>query len=314
MDILIIGGTGFIGRRLVHLLHARGHVVTVMDTEPAPTSFADLGERVRTIRGDVGSFTDVMAAMGDARPDRVVNLAYLIGSRHPPRAALHVNVLGMGHCFEAARILGVPHVVYAGSFAANGRQSHHGDRAVTEDDPVHPDDQYSRHKVMNEWQALDYIETHGMRITGIRTSYLTGADKVRGSTHHVRCITEPALGRAVTLPFRDMMQCLMHVDDAAQVFASVVLAEAPRHRIYNCGGLTVSLGELAAAVQRVLPGASIGFEHETGARAANSSFLIDNTRLAREFGVPARSLDGLVRQIIQETQAAAGLPGRPHRR
>jgi len=130
----VIGGTGFIGYRLVRLLVARGSLVTSMDTNPGARSFADLGGQVTSVRGDVTDFDEVMGAMAAAKPDRVVNLAYLIGD-HAPHAALKLNILGMDNCFEAGRLLGVAHIVYAGSFAPNGKQSHYGDRAVTEDDP-----------------------------------------------------------------------------------------------------------------------------------------------------------------------------------
>jgi len=306
VSILVIGGTGFIGRRLVRRLASQGHAVTSMDADPRAHSFADLGERVVSVRGDVGTFEEVIAAMAAAQAERVVNLAYLIGRGHSPQAATRVNLIGMHNAFEAARILGVAHVVYAGSFAANGAQANYGDRMVTEDDPVHPDDQYSRHKVTNEWQALDYIETYGMRITGIRTSYITGHDKLRGSTHHVRCITEPALGRAVMLPFRDAMQCVLHVDDMADVFADVLLADVTMHRIYNSGGTVVSLGDIADAVRRFIPDAVIGLESDSGARAGNSTYLLDNTRLVSEFGVRFRPFSEQVLQVINDTRAAAG--------
>ena len=96
-------------------------------------------------------------------------------------------------------------------------------------------------KIMNEWQALDYIEKFGLCITGIRVAYVTGPDKVRGSVHHVQCITEPARGNAVTLPFKDAMCCAIHVDDKAEVFARVLLTDKPAHRIYNSGGTSISL-------------------------------------------------------------------------
>jgi hypothetical protein len=41
------------------------------------------------------------------------------------------------------------------------------ERPVTVADPTYGENQYARHKIMNEWQALDYIEKFGMRITGI---------------------------------------------------------------------------------------------------------------------------------------------------
>ena len=96
-------------------------------------------------------------------------------------------------------------------------------------------------------------------LTGIRPANVTGPDKVRGSVDHVSSITEPALGNAVTLPFRDAMRCLIHVDDVAEVFARVLMADKPPHRVYNSGGIAISLGEIAEIVRSYLPDAKISF-------------------------------------------------------
>ncbi len=314
MTVFVIGGTGFIGYRLVRLLVARGETVTCMDSNPGAHSFADLGEKVSSLRGDVAELDDVMAAMTAAGPERIVNLAYLIGSNHAPHAAMKVNILGTDNCFEAARLLGVKHTVYAGSFAPNGKQSNYGKRAVTEDDPVHGEYQYARHKIMNEWQALDYIEKFGMCITGIRVAYVTGPDKVRGSVDHVRCITEAARGNAITLPFKDAMCCAIHVDDIAEVFARVVLTDKPTHRIYNSGGTSISLGGIADIVRSYLPDARISFQNERGAEDANATYLLDNRRLVSEFAIQYRPFRERVLQIINDTRGEIGLPpiGQPH--
>ena len=293
MTVFVIGGTGFIGYRLVRLLVAHGQNVVCMDANPEAHSFADLGRMVTSVRGDATQFDDVMGAMASAKPERVVNLAYLIGD-HPPHAAVKLNVLGMDNCFEAARLLGVNHTVYAGSFAPNGKQSNYGDRAVTEDDPVFGEYQYAKHKIMNEWQAQDYIEKYGMQITGIRCAYVTGPDKMRGSVDHVQCITEPARGNPITLPFKDAMVCAIHVDDMAEVFARMVMADKPARRVYNSGGTSISLGEIAEIVRTYLPDARIGFRNEHGAKPLNSTYLLDNSRLTSEFGVtkPMKQLLG----------------------
>ena len=117
MSIFIIGGTGFIGHRLVRLLAAREQTVTCMDINPGAHSFADLGKKVTSLRGDVTQFDDVMAAMSAAKPECVVNLSYYIGSDHAPHVAMKLNILGMDNCFEAARLLGVKHTIYASSLA-----------------------------------------------------------------------------------------------------------------------------------------------------------------------------------------------------
>src|SRR5262249_56847484 len=98
--------------------------------------------------------------------------------------------------------------------------------------------------------------------TGIRCAYVTGPDKMRGTVHHVQCITEPARGQAITLPFKDAMVCAIHVDDMAEVLARVLMTDKPAHRVYNSGGTSISLGEIADIVRGYLPDARISFHHE----------------------------------------------------
>ena len=308
MPVFVIGGTGFIGYRLVRRLVARGETVTCMDSNLEAHSFVDLAASVSCIRGDVARFEDVLGAMTAAKADRVINLAYLIGSNYPPHLALRINILGTDNCFEAARRLGVKHTVYAGSFAPNGKQSNYGDRDVTEDDPLHGEYQYARHKIMNEWQALDYAEKYAMCITGIRAAYVTGPDKVRGTTDHVRCITEPALGKPVHLPFKDAMVCAIHVDDMAEVFARVTMSDKPSHSIYNSGGTPISLGEIAEIVRSYLPDAKISFEKEHGAKDLNPTYRLDNSRLCTEFTIQYPPFHQRVLEIINATRRTNGLP------
>jgi nucleoside-diphosphate-sugar epimerase len=260
------------------------------------------------VRGDVTQFDDVMSTMAEARPEYLLNLSYNLGSELPPHRATKLNIVGMDNCFEAARLLGVKHTVYASSLAVSGQQKHFGDRAVTEDDFKHGDYQYAVHKSFNEWQAADYVRQHGMLITGVRPANVTGPDKVRGSVDHVNCVTRPARGEAVTFPFADAMRCPIHVDDIAEVFVRVLLAEKPQHRIYSSGGHAISLGALADMVRGFLPDAKISFEKQTGGKETSGNYLIDNTRLVQEFGVQYRPYRERVLQIINAVRAEQGLP------
>ena len=45
------------------------------------------------------------------------------------------------------------------------------------------------------------------------------------------------------------MRLPIHVDDIAEIFVRVLLADAPRYRVYNSGGTVISLGELADIVR-----------------------------------------------------------------
>jgi nucleoside-diphosphate-sugar epimerase len=308
MSIFIIGGTGFIGRRLIPLLAQRGEEIVCMDINPQTANYGDFGKQVRVVRGDVTQFDDVVAQMAATKPSRVVNLAYLLGSEHPPRFAFKLNILGMDNCFEAARILGVNRVVYASSLAVSGEQKFYGDRVVTEEDFRHGHVQYAMHKIFNEWQAQDYREKHGLEITAIRPANVTGNDKIVGSVDHVFCITNPARGKAVSFPYKDAMRCPIHVDDIAEVFARVVMTDKPKHWVYSTGGTSISLGDLAEMVRGFLPDAQITFDKETGGKELSGNYLIDNSRLVEEFGVQYRPYRERVLQIINEVRREEGLP------
>lgn len=308
MSVFVIGGTGFIGTRVIRLLAANGEEIVCMDINPGAASFEDLGKQVRVLRGDVTQFDDVMAATVSAKPDRIINLSYFLGSEHAPHVAMKLNILGMDNCFEAARLAGVNRVVFASSLAVNGMQKHYGDRMITEDDYRHGEVQYAMHKIFNEWQAQDYNEKYGMTITAVRPANVTGPDKVRGSVDHVNIITQPAQGKPISFPYQDAMRCPIHVDDIAEVFTRVLLADKPKRSVYNSGGIAISLGEIAEIVREFLPDAHISFEHKTGGKANSGNYLIDNSRLVQEFGVQYLPYRQRVLQIINDIRRQVGLP------
>ncbi len=308
MAIFVIGGTGFIGTRVIRLLAARGEEIVCMDINPGAASFEDLGKQVRVLRGDVTQFDDVMTATVSAKPSRIINLSYFLGSEHAPHVAMKLNILGMDNCFEAARLADVQRVVFASSLAVNGMQKHYGDRMITEDDYRHGEVQYAMHKIFNEWQAQDYNEKYGMTITAIRPANVTGPDKVRGSVDHVNIITQPAQGKPISFPYKDAMRCPIHVDDIAEVFTRVLLTDKPKHPVYSSGGIAISLGEIADMVREFLPDARISFEHETGGKATSGNYLIDNTRLVQEFGVQYLPYRQRVLQIVNDIRSQVGLP------
>ena len=306
MAIFVIGGTGFIGIRVIPLLVARGETVVCMDINPNAPSLVNLGEKVSVVRGDVTQFDDVISVMETSKADRVINLSYNLGQDLPPHRATKLNIIGMDNCFEAARILGIKHTVFASSLAVNGQQSHYGKRPVTEDDYKHAVVQYGSHKAFNEFQAKDYIDKHGMTITAIRPANVTGPDKVRGSVDHVNIITRPARNEPVSFPFADAMRCPIHVDDIAEVFVRVLMTDKPRHAIYNSGGYAISLGEIADIVRGYLPDAQITFDKPTGGRDSSGNWLIDNTRLIQEFSLQYRPYRERVLQIINDCRMEIG--------
>ncbi len=309
MRVLVLGGSGFIGPRVMRLLLERGHEVHSMDIAPDSPSLEAIRDRVEIIRGDITLMDDVMEAMALSKPDRVLNLAYALGAGEAdPHPQVRLNILGMDNCFEAARILGIRRVVYASSLAVYGQQRLHGERAVTEDDARLGTTLYAVSKIYNEHQADWYNRAYEMAIAGVRPANITGQDKVRGSMNHVQCQVLPARGEPVHFPYGDTMTLPLHVEDIAEVFVRVTLAAETGYSIYNSGGESTSLGQLADVVREFLPDAKITFGEDEGGREESGLYLMDNSRLVQEFEIQYAPFRQRVMETINEVRRAEGLP------
>ena len=80
MTVLVLGGPGFIGQRAIRRLVERGEQVICMDINPRAASFEGLEDRVRVMYGYITQFEDVVKAVLESQPARILNLAYLLGS------------------------------------------------------------------------------------------------------------------------------------------------------------------------------------------------------------------------------------------
>ena len=308
MTTLVLGGTGFIGKRAIPRLVHRGEKVFVMDINPGAADFSEFGDQVEVMRGDVMQFQDVVTSIMHSKPDRIMNLAYLLGSGDDtPHFTMKLNILGMDNSFEAARICGVKRVTYASSIAVSGQQSNFGDEPIDEDAPMHGTSQYAMHKRFNEFQAQQFNQVYGMSITGIRPANVTGPDKVRGSTDHVQVVTLPASGEPVNFPKAGLMRCPVHVDDIAEAFVRVTMVNKSAHPIYNSGGYPISLGDLANIVKKYLPDAEINFA-SPGGKDESGNYLVDNNRLLGEFELEYPPIEQRVLQIINDVRRDEGLP------
>ena len=144
MRVLVAGGSGVIGRRVVSALVARGHQVVATTTDPAKVEILHrLGAEGRVMDGlDPLSVGEVVAA---AKPDVVVNQMTGLSGRHagkvnprrPDRFFAATNRLraeGIDHLLDAAAAAGVLRVVTQSHASFNGARK--GGWVKTEDDPL----------------------------------------------------------------------------------------------------------------------------------------------------------------------------------
>ncbi len=299
MTVLIVGGTGFIGQRLVKALIKKGETVVCMDVRPRRSSFDNQNLPAKVIAGDITRFDDLAAVLAQETPTAIVNLAYLLGEGEAtPHLATRVNILGMDNILEAARLQGVRRVVYASSIAYHGAsQEPYANRALNEEEPPVRGGVYTSCKQFNEAMAAVYNQLYELEAVAIRPSFVIGEAKPRGIFQHLECITKPAIGEAVHSRSRASARYLLaHVEDIAEIFSWAATAPTLQHRVYHTGGHDTSLGDLATLVRNLIPDASIEFQ-ENG---WNGMLVhrVDNSRLLAESGLTHRSLEQAVHDIV----------------
>jgi uronate dehydrogenase len=92
------------------------------------------------------------------------------------RLAFDVDMKGTYHLFEAARINGVPTVVYASSNHVTGVNEREG-LISHPDQPVRPDSIYGAGKAFGEALGRYYADLHGLRVFCLRIAHFNGLDE-----------------------------------------------------------------------------------------------------------------------------------------
>jgi UDP-glucose 4-epimerase len=222
-----------------------------------------------------------------------------------------VNILGMTHMFEAAVHRKLARLVFTSSETVHGpSQKPYGDRPVIEEDFCDPASHtftYAVMKLLNEHMGRRYVERHGASIVCTRPPVVFGHGRKRSAVMWAEHFaSKPAIGEAVTLPFRpETRDTWIYKDDCAEQLVRLALKPNLAHFAYNNGGHLVTAAELAAIVKKWLPGAQIDFSPGSGTPLIDNQ---DGTRLIREIDFTPNPLEQGVRAHINEARASAGLP------
>jgi uronate dehydrogenase len=159
--ILITGAAGGIGTALRPRMARPGRTLRLLDIAPLPAA-AD-GEAVELLTADVTDLDAMRAACADV--DAVIHLAGFSGER--PYQDIHrVNIGGTYTVFEAARLAGVPRVVFASSNHAVGFAPIAD--GVIDNMPPRPDTYYGVSKVFGEAIGSLYHDRYGLDVIALR--------------------------------------------------------------------------------------------------------------------------------------------------
>lgn len=116
MNVLVVGGTGFIGQNLCVELDERGHDVTALSRDPGD---AELPAGVDSVAGDVTAYDSIEGAFEGQ--DAVVNLVALSPLFKPGGGASHeaIHLGGTENVVDAAEDHGVERLVQMSALGAD---------------------------------------------------------------------------------------------------------------------------------------------------------------------------------------------------
>ena len=221
MSVMVTGGTGFIGNRIIRKLVERGEEVVCFDLAPPRANLTPLLDRIQFYRGDVTQLPHLLEAINNHGVRRIIHMAALLppDTEDRPHYAMQVNIGGTNNVFEAARWSGIERVVYASSIAVYGVQDTFGQRPINEDDLNDPINVYGMTKSVNDFSARRYVERYGLDLRGIRICTVFGHGRVTGMTGMIGglMMSLPAIGQPISMPFHeDEPSPMIHAEDAAR--------------------------------------------------------------------------------------------------
>jgi UDP-glucose 4-epimerase len=316
MSVLVTGGKGFIGARVIKNLVERGEEVVCLEPKSTPGRLGPLADRIAFVEGDIVNYSDIAGAIDMHGVDRIAHMVFFSSeergvSDRPERAdqlykqQMIMNT-GTFHLFEAARLAKCRRVVYPSSVQYHGLDLPWTDpEPVNEDSPARPTSSYGIGKLLCEHLAHEYNRLHESNIVTVRIPGVYGPGVSIGARSVNLIATQGGLGKPVNFPYSPQ-QCvvLAHVDDVAEIIARALLSPKPPHEVYHIGGHYSSYQDMADVGQQLVPGMQVNFNEQAPVLC---SYRIDSSRMTRELGVEHRSLEAGYRELINLTREENGL-------
>jgi len=242
MNVVIVGGAGFVGLNIAQLLLDRGHMVTLFDCAELPASarraFVSC-ERFRMITGDVTDRASVDAAIRSGCDALVLGAAITAGEARDaaePERILAINLLAQVPILRAAERARVRRVINLSSAAAYGSSGQHYP-VLDETTPCEPQSLYAITKFASERVAARLAGLWQADVISVRLSGVFGPFErvggVRDTPSPQAQIIDCLARGAPALLSNPGMRDWVYAPDVADAVALLLDAQRPRHALYN---------------------------------------------------------------------------------
>jgi nucleoside-diphosphate-sugar epimerase len=282
--VLVTGGAGYVGARLVPSLIEAGYRVRVLDTCWYGTDvFGEFANNpmLELVVGDIRDRDTVKASVNGCTD--VIHLACI--SNDPsydlnPQLGEEINFTAFEPLVQAAKSAGVSRFVYASSSSVYGVKE---EERVTEDLPLDPLTDYSKYKAMCEPILLDEA-SEDFVATVIRPATLCGYSPRQRLDLTVNIITNNAVNEQVIRVFGgDQYRPNLHIEDMCRAYLEVLQQPASKvnGQVFNVGADNMKVSEIASIVAAHVDGpVDVRIEPTQDPR----SYRISSERIAEAIG------------------------------
>ena len=252
MRILITGGAGYVGSKLVPKLIDLGHDITVLDLMIYGTDVLKDNLKLSKITGDIRD-KDLLKKIIPGH-NIIIHLACI--SNDPsfelnPKLGKSINLDAFEPLVKISKESGINRFIYASSSSVYGIKN---EKNVTEDMNLQPLTDYSKfkgdcEKILNNHKSENFITTT------IRPSTVCGYARRQRLDLVVNILTNYAYNKRKIKVFGgDQLRPNIHIDDMVQSYLAVI--DAPDKKIngeiFNVGYKNQTVNELAEDVVSVI--------------------------------------------------------------
>jgi UDP-glucose 4-epimerase len=251
--VVVTGGAGFIGRRVVRALLAEGHEVTVADLRAFPDP------QVRSVTGDLRDPEGPERAISPGT-DAIIHLAaftYVVASINDPLSTYRLNVDVTARLLEVARENEVGAFLFASTNAVTGDV---GTSVITEQTVLRPLTPYGATKAAAEMLLSAYTNCYGIAGAALRFANCYGPGMAEKDSFIPRLMRAARDGEVIQVRGDGtMLRDVVHVDDVVQ---GILAAWHARHTgpLILGSGRVVTVNDMVETARRVT-GAPIPVEH-----------------------------------------------------
>jgi nucleoside-diphosphate-sugar epimerase len=296
-NILVTGGSGYIGSVLTKALLDEGFRVTVLDNfmyrQPSLLDCC-ANERFAVIRGDVRDKDTLSKAMEGA--DIIVHLAALVGAPlcdSDPIAATSTN-LDATKLLISLRSPGQK-ILFpcTNSGYGVGERSKH----CTEETPLRPISLYGRTKVQAEQAILDSGDSISFRLATV----FGVSPRLRMDLLVNDFVYRAVNDRYVIVFEGHFKRNYIHIADVARVFLhGIINFESMKNQVYNVGLSDANLSklELCLQIKKHIPN-FVYVESRIGEDPDKRDYLVSNEKIEGTGFMPKYSLDDGIVQLMR---------------